>query len=90
MARRLAAGDEYDALVLDLREVSFLDSSSSLRLEAAIKQVQRHNKQVFLVGVRPDVAKTLKQLDVLKLLPEPHYHVSRLDALKQAAAMISV
>ena len=88
MARQLAASDEYDALVLDLREVPFLDSSASLGLEDAIKQAQDHNKQVFLVGVCPDVAKTLKRLGVLKLLPEDHHHVSRLDALKQAAAKI--
>jgi SulP family sulfate permease len=87
MARRLAASDEYDALVLDLREVTFLDSSASLGLEDAIKLAQGHHKQVFLVGIRPEVAKTLKRLGVLKLLPETHHHVSRLDALEQAAAL---
>jgi len=89
MARRLAAFDEYDALVLDLQEVPFLDSSASLGLEDAIKQAQSHGKQVFVVGLRPDVAKTLKRLGVLKLLPEDRQHVSRLDALKQAAAEIT-
>jgi SulP family sulfate permease len=85
MARRLAASDDYDALVLDLCEVSFLDSSASLGLEDAIKQAQGHNKQVYLVGIRPEVAKTLKRLGVFQLLPDDHHHVSRLDALKQAA-----
>jgi anti-anti-sigma regulatory factor len=66
-----------------------LDSSASLGLEDAIKQAQGHDKQVFLVGVRPEVAKTLRRLSVLKLLPETHYHVSRLDALRQAAASIA-
>lgn len=88
MARRLGALDEYDALVLDLGDVPFLDSSASLGLEDAITQAQRHDKNVFLVGVRPDVAKTLNRLGVLKLLPDDHHHVSRLDALKQAVAKI--
>jgi SulP family sulfate permease len=88
MARRLAASDDYDALVLDLSEVSFLDSSASLGLEDAIKQAQGHNKQVYLVGIRPEVAKTLKRLGVFQLLPDDHHHVSRLDALKQAAAKL--
>jgi len=88
MARRLAASDDYDALVLDLSEVSFLDSSASLALEDVIKQAQGHNKQVYLVGIRPDVAKTLKRLGVLQLLPDDHHHVSRLDALKQAAVKL--
>lgn len=86
MARRLAASDDYDALVLDLGEVTFLDSSASLGLEDAIKQAQGHDKEVFLVGIRPEVAKTLARLGVLSLLPEAQRHVSRLDALKQAAA----
>ncbi len=88
MARRLAASDEYDALVLDLAEVPFLDSSASLALEDAIRQAQGHGKQVFLVGVRPDVEKILKQLGVLDLLPETHHHVSRLAALRQAAKRV--
>jgi len=86
MARRLAASDDYDTLVLDLGEVTFLDSSASLGLEDAIKQAQGHDKEVFLVGIRPEVAKTLARLGVLSLLPEAQRHVSRLDALKQAAA----
>lgn len=89
MARRLGASDDYDALVLDFSDVPFLDSSASLGLEDAIVQAQRHDNEVYLVGVRPDVAKTLKRLGVLKLLPDDHHHVSRLEALKQAAAKIN-
>lgn len=88
MARRLAITDAYDVLVLDLREVPFLDSSASFGLEDAINLAQNHGKQVFLVGLCPAVAQTLKQLGVLKLLPDDHHHVSRVDALKQAAAAI--
>ena len=89
MARRLGASDDYDALVLDLSDVPFLDSSASLGLEDAILQAKHHHKQVYLVGIRPDVAKTLNRLGVLKLLPDDHHHVSLLDALKQAAAKIN-
>jgi SulP family sulfate permease len=88
MARRLAVSDEYDVLILDMREVAFLDSSASLALEDAIKQAQGHDKQVFLVGVRSDVEKPLRRLGVLKLLPADHHHVARLDALTQAAAEV--
>jgi sulfate permease, SulP family len=87
MSRRLAAGDEYDVLVLDLREVPFLDSSASLALEDAIKQALAHGKQVFLVGVRPEIEKPLRRLGVLGLLPADHHHVTRLDALRQAAEL---
>ncbi len=89
MARRLAAADEFDALVLDLTEVPFLDSSASLALEDAIAQAQARDKQVYLVGARPEVATTLAKLGVDKRLPDGHHHVSRLDALRQAADTIA-
>jgi len=89
MARRLAAADEYDVLILDLTDVSFLDSSASLALEEAITTAQARGKAVYLVGLRHEVAKTLNKLGVLKLLPEDHHHVSRLNALRQAAALVA-
>jgi len=88
MARRLGAFNEYDALLFDLSDVPFFDSSAALGLEDAILQVQRHGHQVYLVGIRPEVARILKRLGVLKLLPDDHHHVSRLEALRQAVAEI--
>ncbi len=89
MARRLAAADAYDALVFDLADVPFLDSSASLALEDAITQAQARGKQVYLVGARPEIARTLAQLGVDKQLPDGHQHVSRLEALRHAAADIA-
>jgi len=88
MARRLATSDEFDAMVLDLCEVTFLDTSASLSLEDAIKQTQNQGKQVYLVGMHPEVEITLRRLGVLKLIPPNHHHFSRLDALKLAATKV--
>jgi hypothetical protein len=55
-----------------------------------VAQAQGHDKQVFLVGVRPEVEKPLRQLRVLELLPADHHHVTRLDALREAAAVARV
>jgi hypothetical protein len=38
---------------------------------------------------RPEVAVTLAQLGVDKRLPDGHHHVSRLEALRQAADTIA-
>ncbi len=84
MARRLAAADEFDALVLDLADVPFLDSSASLALEEAISQALGAHKQVFVVGVRPKVEEVLNRLGVLELLPDGHHHVTRITALQAA------
>jgi sulfate permease, SulP family len=88
MARRLAAADQYDALILDLTDVPFLDSSASLALEDAIQQAQNRKKHVFLVGAQGEVETTLRRLGVNKLLPEGHHHIDRIDALRQATALI--
>ncbi len=84
MARRLAAVVEFDALVLDLADVPFLDSSASLALEEAISQALGAHKQVYVVGVRPKVEEVLNRLGVLKLLPDGHHHVTRITALQAA------
>jgi len=89
MARRLGAANEYDVLVFDLTDVPFLDSSASLALEDSIRQAQGRGHHVFLVGVRPDVERTLRRLGVLKLLPSNFYHLSRVDALRHAATLIT-
>jgi SulP family sulfate permease len=87
MARRLGAANEFDVLVFDLTEVPFLDSSASLALEEAIRQVHSRHKHIFLVGARPEVERTLKRLGVTKLLPPGHTHLRRVDALRQAVSL---
>ncbi|RMD64304.1 MAG: SulP family inorganic anion transporter, partial [Alphaproteobacteria bacterium] len=84
MARRLGAANEYDALVLDLSEVPFLDSSATLALEDVIRQAQERDNEVYLVGVRPEVEQTLRRLGVTGLLSEDHMHMSRVEALRRA------
>jgi SulP family sulfate permease len=89
MARRLAAADEYDVLIFDLTDVPFLDSSASLALEDAIRQLQARGKHAFVIGVRHEVGRTLKRLGVPKLLPAGHYGLPRSEALRQAVGMVT-
>ncbi len=86
MARRLASGDHYDALVLDLVEVNFIDSSAALALGDAILTARAGGKRVFLVGARKQVSDVLAALGVLEMLPAAEFGLSRLEALKRAAA----
>jgi len=89
MARRLSAANEFDVLVFDLTEVPFLDSSASLALDDAIRQVQDRQKHIYLVGARTEVERTLKRLGVTKLLPAGHTHLRRVDALRQAVNLLA-
>jgi SulP family sulfate permease len=84
MARRLGAADAYDALVLDLSGVPFLDSSASLSLEDAIRNAKEQNKLVWLVGLQAPVRQVLGKLGVDKILPADHILDSRREALSRA------
>lgn len=88
MARRLAAAGQYDVLILDLTDVPMLDSSASLAVEDAILQAEKRGKDVFLVGVRPEVESVLDRLGIIDLLPTGHHHLSRLSALRHAVELI--
>ncbi len=90
MARRLGAADAYDALVLDLSDVPFLDSSAPPALEEAIRQTQDRGKQIFVVGIQPDVGTNENRLGVIQLLPAGHHDPSRPEALRRAAAAIAI
>lgn len=85
MARRMADADAYDALIVDLSDVPFLDSSASLAVEAVIKQVQSRDKQVFVAGVGAETGQVLDKLGALSLLSPDHRHDTRREALHAAA-----
>ena len=77
--------DTYDALVVDLTDVPFLDSSASLAVETVIKQVQGRDKQVFVDGVGAETGRVLDKLGALSMLSPGHRHDSRREALQAAA-----
>ena len=56
--------------MLDMAEVPFLDSSASLALEEAIAVAQGRKKEVFVVGVRAEVRRTLDRLEALQRAAE--------------------
>ena len=84
MARRLAAADAYEILILDLTDVPFLDSSASLALEDAIRQAMSRGKQVILTGLHPSVRKVLGQLGVSRLLPKDRVTPTRSAGIAKA------
>jgi SulP family sulfate permease len=88
LARRMAIADEYDVLVLDLEDVSYLDSSAGLAVEDVVLQATSHGRQVFIVGLRPRVRTVLDRLGVTRLIPAERVLDSRLAALEAAAMLI--
>ena len=86
MVRRLAGVDLFDAVVLDMSRVPFIDSSASLGVQDVIEQMTERDKAVFLAGVQPAVAATLDRLGVLALLPDGRRPETTEAALSAAAS----
>jgi SulP family sulfate permease len=89
IARLLQTSPEKDALVVDLSDVPFIDTSASMALEEAIVGLRDLNDIVILAGMRPRVSDTLRKTGVLRLLASSQISSSRLEALKAAEAYVT-
>jgi SulP family sulfate permease len=89
IARLLQNSPEKDALVVDLSDVPFIDTSASMALEEAIVGLRDINDTVILAGMRPRVADTLRKTGVLQLLAPSQIADTRLQALEAAEAYIA-
>ncbi len=88
MARRLAAFDNYDALVIDLTNVPQIDFTSSRALDDMIHDAVDRGRTAFLVGARPKVYDMLLTQDSLRFVPQDHRYRDREPALRHALQII--
>lgn len=88
MARRLAAFDNYDALVLDLTNVPQIDFTSSRALDDMIHDAVDRGRTAFLVGARPKVYDMLLKQDSLRFVPTDHRYRDRGPALRHALQIV--
>jgi SulP family sulfate permease len=88
MARKLSAYAAFEIMILDLSEVSAIDSSASLAVEEVITRAGAGQRQIFLVGVKPRVERVLAKLGVIDLIAEEARFGDRLSALNRAAALV--
>jgi SulP family sulfate permease len=88
LSRRLGMAEGYDALVLDLSAVPWIDSSASLALEDAVMDALGDGKAVFLAGLTPRVERTLERIGMLALLPDGCRQPDRLTALRAAISRL--
>jgi len=90
MARRLAAFDEYDALLLDMTDVPVIDFTTSRAIDDMINDARGVGRHVFLVGARPRVAEILRKQRVSQQLAEGHDCATRIEALEQVVVLLGV
>ncbi len=89
IARMMQSSTAKDALVVDLSDVPFIDTSASMALEEVIIGLREMNDTVILCGMRDPVRNTLTKTGVLKLLDSHQIVGARLEALKSAQRYIA-
>ena len=80
--------NDYQALVLDLTEVTILGVTSSLALENAIAEAVEKDRQVFLVGLQGQAEKRLRKMGVMEKVPFQNIISDRTTALRQAVSYV--
>lgn len=89
ISRRMAIVENYDVLILDMEDVPLLGVTASLAIETMVKDACQKRRHVFIAGAGGKVKARLQRLDILEIVPSSHLVNYRLDALKQAIALIN-
>jgi SulP family sulfate permease len=90
IAREHTAMADHDVLVLDLSDVPMLGVTASLAIENAIKDAVEQGRHVFVVGAAGSVKRRLEKLGIFDLLPPQNLMMDRVEALRQALALVNV
>jgi SulP family sulfate permease len=88
IARVLRSSRKQDVLIVNLAEVTFIDSSASITLEEVILDVQKQGDSVILCGLRENVRDVLSRFGILGLVRPDCIVDTRLEALRKAAALL--
>lgn len=89
IAREHSAMADSDVLILDLSDVPMLGVTASLAIENAIKDACDQGRQVLVVGAAGKVKRRLEKFGISRFVPANHFFIERLDALKQAVALVN-
>ncbi|NQU56952.1 MAG: SulP family inorganic anion transporter [Rhodospirillales bacterium] len=89
LARRVVPGDNHKALILDMTDVTFIDTSASIAFGDIIVKSSAQGLLVYVAGLREPIEKVLMKLGVLDNLPRDHHHETRLAAIKAASGALN-
>ncbi|AUT02913.1 sodium-independent anion transporter [Nostoc sp. CENA543] len=88
IAREHSAMADSDVLIVDLSDVPMLGVTASLAIENAIKDASEQGRHVLIVGATGKVKRRLENFGVSRFVQPHHMFVDRLEALKQAVALV--
>ena len=89
ISQQLSIVGDYDVLILDLNDVPLLGVTASLAIENMVKEASGKHREIFIAGASEPVKARLQRLNVFDRLPPSHRVPDRLQALKQATAIIN-
>lgn len=89
IAREHSAMADSDVLIVDLSDVPMLGVTASLAIENAIKDASEQSRHVLIVGATGKVKRRLEKFGINRFVPQHHMFVDRVDALKQAVALVN-
>ncbi len=89
LARRVVPGDSHKALIMDMTDVTFVDTSASMALQDIIVKCTGQGLRVYIAGLREPVERVLIKLAVLDGLPADQRPSSRLQAIEAATRNIN-
>jgi len=89
LTRRIAVTGEFKVLVLDLSDMTFVDTSASIAIEDVLANATELGLDALVVGLRPRVRNTLERLGVTDSIPANYCLETRAEALSYAAELIA-
>lgn len=88
LTRQIAVSTDFKVLVLDLSDVTFIDTSASMAIEDVMVRATELGLDVLLIGIKARVKATLERLGVTRVIPAGHSFDTRLEALMFIAKLL--
>lgn len=90
MAQRLTMVRGFDALILDVSDVTVVDFTTSVSIEDMIVRAQSAGQHVLISGARPEVRNILASRGVFDLIGKGNDFPRRLYAIRKAAEILNI
>ncbi len=82
MLRKVHDLDDYKALLLDMTDVDFIDTTSCIAVEDIIQHHFNDDREIYLIGFNDSVYDIMLQMNILAPLEKTHIFRTRLAALR--------
>lgn len=89
ISKQMGMVEQYDVLILDLSNVSYLGITMSLALENMVQEAYRKRRKVFFVVASAEINARLKNLNIWNILVPQNLVATRIEALQSALVLLA-